>query len=284
MNPETNILQRLPRTIVDAHVHPRMHLLGDWTPQRMTEDLLRHMDRAGVAVSGILGRVLPPFGDAVFIREGNDYTIDMVKAAPDRLYGLCYVNPALDEGFVREELDRCLPLPEMRAIKQEIDVNARDVRIDLIMQKAEQYGVPVLFHSWTLNTWSLSEQQKADQAHRSEPADILHLARRFPQVRILMPHMEGVGPEGIDTVCGQPNIWVDTSGSQPFTGTLEYAVQRLGAKRVLYGSDWAGRGLQSQLGRIIGAGLSADTLDAVLCHNARALFNLDDSFAVEARA
>jgi len=276
-----SFVKPLPRTIVDAHVHPRMELLDDWTPERMAEDLLRHMDRSGVSVAGIRCQVLPPFGDENFIRVGNDYTIAMVRSRPDRLYGLCYVNPALDAGFVRAELDRCLNLPEMRGIKQEIDVNARDPRLDLLMEKAEEYEVPLLFHSWTLNTWRMNEAQKMQQAQRSLPCDIVYLARRFPRVRILMPHMEGVGPEGIDTVVGQTNISIDTSGSQPFSGTLEYAVQRLGSERILYGSDWAGRGLQAQLGRLIGAGLPDDVLDAILTRNARSLYQLDESFARE---
>lgn len=277
--PDQKFMQQLPRTVVDPHLHPRMELLDDWSPEAMAEDLLRHMDRSGITVAGILGRVLPPFGDANFIRDGNDYTIAMVRACPERLYGLCYVNSGLDVSFVQEELDRCLRLPEMRGIKQEIDVNARDPRLDPVMEMAEAFDVPVLFHAWTLNTWNMNAAQKAEQAQHSDPADIVHLARRFPRVRILMPHLEGVGPRGVDTIAGQPNIWIDTSGSQPFTGTLEYALQRLGKTRILFGSDWPVRGFQSQLGRILGAGLPADTLASILFRNASSLFRLDNQSA-----
>ena len=256
----------------------------DVPPEAMAEELVADMDLAGVAVAGILGRVLPPRQDEAFVRAGNDCTIAAVRAYPERLFGLCYVNPALDPSWVGDELDRCLSQPEMRGIKQEIDVNARDPRMETVMAKASQYGCPILFHSWSLNKWRFTEAQKAQQAESSRPEDIADLARRFPEVTFQMAHLEGAGPSGIDAVAALPNVFIDTSGGLPFTGTVEYAVERIGADRIVFGSDWSGRGYPTQLGRIYGAALAPEERDKILFHNAREFWRLGSEFASQCAA
>lgn len=273
----------LCRSVVDTHVHPRMSELERISPEAMAAELVADMDRAGVAVAGILGRVLPPRQNEDFIRTGNDYTIAMVRAFPDRLYGLCYVNPSLDPAWVRDELDRCLSQPEMRGVKQEIDVNARDPRMEVVMERAMHYRCPVLFHCLLMNPWSFSEELKAWQAASSDPNDIAWLAQAFPDVPIQMAHLEGVGIAGIDAVASLPNVMIDTSGYLPFTGSLEYAIECVGADRIIFGTDWPGRGYPNQLGRIYGAGLTEEEQDKILFRNARSFWKLDDSFAATSR-
>jgi predicted TIM-barrel fold metal-dependent hydrolase len=53
-----------------------------------------------------------------------------------------------------------------------------------------------------------------------------------------------------------PNVLVDTSGGQPVAGLVEYAVARLGADRVVFGSDWPIRDFAVQRARVEGAEVS----------------------------
>ena len=55
-------------------------------------------------------------------------------------------------------------------------------------------------------------------------------------------------------------------------GRLEEAVARLGAERVLYGSDGAGRSFATQLGKVLGALLPEDAKRLILSTNAERLF------------
>lgn len=72
---------------------------------------------------------------------------------------------------------------------------------------------------------------------QTDPEHTALFARRNPDVKVIMAHLNGCGHRGVIAVKALPNVWVDTSGAYPMDGILEYAVEHLGAERVLYGSD-----------------------------------------------
>jgi len=274
--------------IIDVHIHPHHvpQLFPDHTlplndPAGRADTLVKLMDATGVAVSGILGRV-PPFQSEREVREGNDFTVAMVRARPDRFYGMCFINPLHSPSFVAGELDRVLSQPEIRGIKLEIDVNCRDFRLDLVMSKAREYRAVVLQHCWYLSFWNdTSGEGRYRQQGRSEPHDVADLARRFPDVPIIMAHLDGCGVRGVLDVKDCPNVRIDTSGGQPFSGIVEYAVRHLGAERLLFGSDRPGaRGFESQLARVQGAAISEEARRKIFSENAINLFRLNEFAAI----
>jgi predicted TIM-barrel fold metal-dependent hydrolase len=154
----------------------------------------------------------------------------------------------------------------MVAIKQGIEVNARDARIDPIAGAAAELDVPILFHAW----YKMVEKYPEE----SDGSDIAHLARRHPHTRFIMAHLTGVGRRGVQDVADLPNVSVDTCGGWYDTEMVEYAVRYLGADRVLYGSDFPGRDYAPQVGRVEGARLSDTDRERILWRNAEALLGL----------
>ena len=61
---------------------------------------------------------------------------------------------------------------------------------------------------------------------------------------------------------------MDISGSYGETGMVEYAAERLGAERVLFGSDMPGSDCYHNLGKVTGADLSEEAKAMILCGNA----------------
>lgn len=61
---------------------------------------------------------------------------------------------------------------------------------------------------------------------------------------------------GIRAIRPRPEIYADPGGSDPVYGEVEIAMRELGADRVLYGSDVAGRSFASQIGRVLSAEIS----------------------------
>ncbi len=262
--------------MIDIHTHPpKRNLFGEsFDPEGAAQALLAEMNPYGISKAGLLGNNCYPFQTEASVREVNDFTLEVVRRHPERFFGFCFINPGNDPAFIREELDRCLSLPEFYAVKLEVCVNCRSSRLDLVMERAIAHRAVVLQHSWYVNTWEMSPAEMKHQANRSEPHDVADLARRFPEGRIIMAHMEGCGVRGILDIAELPNVWVDTSGSQPFSGTLEYAIEILGSERILFGSDLLGRGLAGQLGRIMGTPISSEDRQNILLHNAAKLFSL----------
>ncbi|MCF7838658.1 MAG: amidohydrolase family protein [Candidatus Marinimicrobia bacterium] len=254
--------------IIDIHVHPpavpaKRSLIG--TPGETAARMLAAADRAGINALCILGRFWP-YPDEEGIRQINDATLALVRSRPDRLYGLCFLNPTLPARFLLAELDRCLDAG-LRGVKLEYEVNARDARLDPILKKVTERGVFLLHHAWYKTVGKC--------AHESDPSDIAHLAERHPRAQIVMAHLTACGMRGVLDIQGFENVWVDTSGSQPFSGMVEYAVNKLGSDRVLFGSDAPIRDFAAQLGRVQGAQLTEAQRRRILGGNAARLLKLD---------
>ncbi len=235
-------VSELERRVVDCHVHPTLDV-------RDCDAVLAVAARAGVDEVVLLGAVGQVGYDPTpaQIRQANDASLAWMRMRPDVCHGFCYLNAAHDPGFSREEAARCFAAG-MVGVKLWISVEATDPRLDPICELAAARGFPVLHHAWYKTT--------GQQYHESTPADLAHLARRHPDTTIIMAHLTGAGQRGVAEVRDLPNVLIDTSGSQPSAGLLEYAVAELGADRVLFGSDAPGRDFAVAVERVRGAALS----------------------------
>jgi predicted TIM-barrel fold metal-dependent hydrolase len=236
--------------IFDAHTHLLQMLpSGDCDPAEV-ELMLRRMRLCGIDRAVLLGAVVgvSPTPTEAEIRRINDHTLQAVAQHPNVFTGFCYLNPANDVQFTLNELHRCIETGPMAGVKLWIAVNARDARLDPIMAWCAEHECPVLHHAWYKTVMGSPAE--------SNPADISDLARRHPRTSIIMAHLVAGGIRGVLDVLDTPNISVDISGSQPFAGVVEYALERLGAERILYGSDWPVRDFATQLGKLDIRGLS----------------------------
>jgi predicted TIM-barrel fold metal-dependent hydrolase len=253
--------------IVDAHVH---HTWADPDnpPWALIEQTFALAEQAGIAKLGLLGTYsfhgVDPTEEG--ITQCNTHAAKIVDRYPDHAYSLCYLNPAHPRTFVRDELKRCVEEFGMKGIKQWIAVNARDPRMESVMSGAIEYNLPVFFHAWYKATGYVYNE--------SNPSDIRHLALRYPEARIVMLHLNGGGIRGVQDIADLPNVWVDTSGSQPDAGFVEYAVAELGAARILYGSDMPIRDYGAQLAKVTGAAISDADKALILGTNVQRLLHL----------
>lgn len=251
--------------IIDIHTHPVFFKKGSTKPE--VNHLVAYSKSLGIEKMVCLGDVLVhgPSPSARQLRLINDQSRKILSWHPDFFIGFCYLNPTLGEKTLLTELDRCLELG-FRGIKLEIANNARNPVMTPLMKAAERYGIPVLQHTWdTLN--------KPMRKTHSDPADTCLLAQRFPNVIIIMAHLYGIGIRGIAEAQGLPNLYIDTSSCLPFAGLLEYAVEKLGSERILYGSDIPIRELGQCIGRITGSDIDADSIKQILYSNAHTLLN-----------
>ncbi len=135
------------------------------------------------------------------------------------------------------------------------------------MKAAEQHALPVLQHTW-------DTLRKPMRKLHSDPIDTCLLARRFPNVKVIMAHLHSFGVRGVLEAQGLSNLYIDTSSCLPFAGLIEYAVEKIGPDRILYGSDIPIRELGQCIGRVIGADIDEETKKRILYSNAHTLFDL----------
>jgi len=227
---------------IDIHVHP-LSLDPNSLPGQFQifENVGR---RLGIDLFCLMGHVTvggydPTQRDVVRI---NDFTLRMVSERPDLFLGFCYLSPKHSERFMASEYRRCVEKGPLQGVKLWVSVCCTDPRLEPLMHWVSSSGVPILHHAWYKSV--------GHAFHESNPAQVAEWASRYPDVKIIMAHLTGAGVRGVLDVASCKNVFVDTSGSQPAAGILEYAVSVLGSERILFGSDAGGRDFSVQMARV----------------------------------
>lgn len=133
------------------------------------------------------------------------------------------------------------------------------------MDYAESAGVPVLLHA-------LHDSVRQPE-NCSTGVHVANIARRHPGTKILMAHFGGNCYHGIPSVRDCPNVWCDMSGPSFHGDNLNYAVENLGAERVLFGTDMPGASFITNYAQVMAAELTDAQRELILCKNAEKLLN-----------
>lgn len=247
-----------PARVFDIHVH-----VGNESADREFLEFARERGlRFAASCLGPDGPMLAsPTPDQC--RRANDRLLEAMARNPGLVYGFCYVNPVYPEAAA--EVERCVR-QGMVGIKLWITCPCTDERVVPVVEAAIALDVPILQHCYVRIANNLVGE--------STPPDVAALARRYPDLRLIMAHMALNWRYGVDCVADCPNVAVDTSGFDPETGSIEYAVSRLGPDRVLFGSDAPGRDVLCQIGKILAADISDSVRLSILGKNSAAVLSL----------
>lgn len=209
--------------LIDAHAH--LHLKPG-----ATEELLATMDAHGIERTVVVagGTVSPETLAEHFSRGGSsDVTVDNAAvlaaclATNGRLLPFFFANPLHGPEAYRAAGRRFHGLKLAPIVH---GVPFTDPRIQALVEAAGDFGHPIYLHCLPRAGF--------------EVADLAELAKRNPNVRFILGH-GGVGHGdfvGIGQVKPVPNVFFEISGS--FTHATRIAVKALGARRVLFGSEW----------------------------------------------
>ncbi|MGC8873923.1 MAG: amidohydrolase family protein [Chloroflexia bacterium] len=242
--------------IVDAHTHifppevcarreafrerdPWFGLLYEDPRARMAtaEDLLEAMERDGVDRAVACGFA---WRDQGLCRFHNDYLIESVRRFPDRIIGLAVVQPRAGVEAVRE-LERALDaglrgLGELMPDGQGFSLTD-EALLEPVALLLQERNLPLLTHA----------SEPVGHLYRgkgcTQPQQIVALAERFPELRIICAHWGGGLPfyELMPEVAqALKNVFYDTAAS-PFLyrwRVVQVAVQMVGAHKILLGSDF----------------------------------------------
>ena len=246
--------------VVDAHAH-----VGPWfnffTPEPSADSMLRVMDRCGVR----LAVVSATYAIGVDAVAGNAQVVAMVRQHPGRFAGYAVFNPHAPESLT--DVERLLDMPSMVGIKIHPDVQAYAADGPLyapIWELAARRAAPVLTHTFVDSPFS-------------DPLMFAAIAARWPEVVMLLGH-SGVTGEGhrraMQVAGAHRNVYLELCGSFTTGHWIRQMVERVGAQRVLYGSDFPFIELRYALGRVVFAGLPDADLALVLGGNARRILRL----------
>jgi len=248
-----------PTGIWDVHCH--LASVPGATPEERMAQLVRLMDRMRIErVMLHLGYPIAEDPAPQQLREQNDQVMRAVRHRPDRACGFVYLNPNhLD--FSLQEFDRCVRDGPMVGVKLLVAKHCNAPELDPIVARAAALQAPVLQHTWL--------KAGGNSPGESTPYDVVELARRHPETQLICAHTGGDWERGIRIVRATRNVSVDLSGFDPTAGMVEMAVRELGAERLMFGSDAAGRSFASQLSKIMGAEIPEAARKLILGGNLR---------------
>jgi len=239
-------------------VHGHLNTPGD-TPAERIDHLLKCADRMGIErVIVFMGYPFTYDPSPDDVRRQNDQVLQAIEHSRGRAFGFVYLNPKHTEESL-EELDRCVRDGPMVGIKLWVAVRCHEKCLDPIVRRAVQLKAPVLQHTWYKITGNLPGESTA--------SDMAALAARHPTASFIAAHVGGDWERGIRAIRSATNITAEISGGDPTAGVVEMAVRQLGAERVIYGSDFAGRSFASQLAKVLGADVPENAKRLILAGN-----------------
>lgn len=222
--------------VIDAHCHIGRGLLA--------EELLSMMDAASITQAVVF---VTPFlwglpGQANY-HDTNDYVADMQRRYPDRLIGFACVNPYVGPG---RELERCIKELGLRGLKIHpenhcfaVDSLIGGEMMEAVVALQQELGLrfPIISHGMT--------------TIGAMPDQFGRLAGRYPDVSIIVAH--GAGFQNLYFPSLAPfaehdNLFVDTAMTTADDLHLLGIAERIGVKKIIFGSDHFARGQRNLYG------------------------------------
>jgi len=170
------------------------------------------------------------------IPTANDYVARMAKEKPDRILGLCMVDPVHPDSPV--EVERAVEKGCVGLKLFNIGHYPWDERVFGVYEKAEELGIPILFHSGILG------DGRNSRFHRPAEYEII---KCWPNLKVLLAHISwpwtdeaiataGMGPIFekkaqiyIDLTPGAPLAWREDAEKKAF----DYLPDEI----ILFGTD-----------------------------------------------
>ncbi len=236
--------------IWDLHCH--LSGFEGRTPDEKMAQMILYADRMGVdRLCVYMGYPFDYDPSPEKLRAHNNQVLQAISHWHNRAFGFVYLNPKHLQ-FSLDELNRC-------GVAQ----RANTPELDPIVERAAELKAVIFQHTWAKTNGNL--------AGESTPMDVAELARRHPSVPIVCGHTGGNWEIGVRAIRGVKNLYSDLAGSDPTAGYVEMAVRELGAGRVIYGSDVAGRSFASQIGKVMDAQIPQAARDQIFAANLRRL-------------
>ena len=203
--------------IIDVHCHAGKGdgFTGPWDTDAPLGPYLRRAQAAGITHT-----VLFPAFSSDYERA-NAGVAAIVRTAPARFWGFCFVHAVRDRGRIARLVDAAIGGDGFVGIK----VHRHDAPITReICEAARRWCAPILY----------------DVAGEVAPVELF--ATQYPDVSFVIPHLGSFADDWkaqlalIDMLERHPNVFTDSAGVRRFD-LLEQAVERAGASKLLFGSD-----------------------------------------------
>jgi len=249
--------------VIDGHTH--FAGPGKGLPPNTVGDLLSMMDRNGI------DRVVtcPPYSSIGGCRtydECNRFIAGAMKEAEGRIIGFVRVNPHLGENAL-DSIRWAVEEEGFRGVKvhprnEAFAINSEELAYP-IADLAARLRVPLLIHTGDPDTYGFAQ-----------PTLVGDLADAFPDLTLIVGHMgKRLYEDAILVARWFENVILETSFRSP--RQIARAISRVGADRVVYGSDMPFGMMEVEKMKIDLCGIGDEEREMVLGGNMARILGLE---------
>ena len=197
----------------------------------------------------------PPLTPAPF----DDALRALLESDQDRLSGITPIDPGFpDESCAKIEKwirnGPCIGIKYVGGNKT--GVACSHPNNDPIIRLAAELDATIYIHTWLKVGGTPRLPGRDNLPGESTPMDVVALARRFPNARFICGHSGGDWELGVRVVRPHQNVLLEFAGSDPHSGSVDYAVKELGADRIVWGGHGPSRSYATELGKVLDADLA----------------------------
>lgn len=244
---------RSPIPVADSHAHIRADV--SFPLKSEPEEMLAVMDSLNIELAAVTSSLANR--NDVFL--GNAKVNEVLRRYPTRFRGYVSVSPHVP-GEALRELEQWAGFHNPPLIKLHPGVQEYPIagpKYTPIWDYANEMEAVVLVHTWESSPYC-------------SPLHFSRIGRDFPRTRILLGH-SGVTWRGyeqaMEAASDVPNLYLELCGSQRHRTVIARCVERVGATRVLYGSDMPFLEGSSTLADVICAAISDEAKELILRNN-----------------
>jgi len=263
--------------IVDAHAHNVMpgsrNLFGFPTPDEdfAPADWIAAMDQMGIAQS----LLIPNNALADKNISARECVMPLLEYAPKRIRYLSVFHPSMNKSQCARI---AVELAEPACVGLKIHPAFHKLAADhpdyaKAFALAGRAGKPVVTHSWEISDYNPVQQH----AH---PDRFRRYLSEYPAVTLVLGHAGGRPSafEAVVNLCHDfPQTAVDVSGDYFDNGMIDCLARRLGADRIMFGSDADWIDPRCNLGPLLASRLPDEDLLKILRGNAQRIFLRQDA-------
>lgn len=239
--------QPLPlKGIMDLHTHMgrniRFPIAGS-----DSDSMVRQMDRVGVERM-VCAHQAVMSAEVVF---GNNEVLKAMKRHPGRILGYAGVFPVNDRLGI-EEAKRCLEAGMVGVKMHSVNrIPYTSESYAAIWEFADAGRLPVLLHTW-------------GQIDSLEP-----VFSKYRKAQILLAHSGSTDVESYIRAARKfRNVYLELALSLSKYGLVEYFVEQVGSRKVVFGSDMPWISLGQQIGKVLFADITEAQKKDILVNNA----------------
>jgi predicted TIM-barrel fold metal-dependent hydrolase len=248
--------------IVDAHGH-----MGPWHNFNVPEDgsataMVRSMDALGVDVT----IASPHIAIGPDYLEGNREVAEAAEQFPGRIVPFVTINPNYPRAEIEAEIAHWHDTTGIEAFKLHPGCHKTttlDEGYSPVYQYCQEHSLPILSHCWN-GEGGLAKV-------------VATLTARYPAITFINAHSASSwdGIEQNCKVCAEhAGFYLDLTGSLLLWGAVETMVDRVGADKILFGTDIPFIDPRPGLGRMLCARISDDDKRRILGLNAKRIYDL----------